>query len=106
MEAESDILYSGMAGCLPNLSFSEMSKHERMQLALRCEEARAGLCHCLSFIGDVLVVAAGRDKPEFLPVNLMQLGHGLTAISALLPTLTDLEQLIRAELRETKLLSV
>lgn len=99
MISDADILYSRMAGTIANLEFPDMSMEECLQLASDCEEARAGLCHCLHFIGDSLVTFAGHDALYLTPTNLFQLGHSLTAISSLLPMLTDLEQMVRADVR-------
>lgn len=105
MLTENDILYFPMAGCIPNLNFSEMSQEDSLQLANLCEESRAGLCHCLDFIGHVIGSYANRDTLELTATNLFKLGHSLNTISSLLPMLTDLEQLIRADLKGRDLLN-
>ena len=103
MLSDADIFYSRMAGTIANLNFSEMSKDECLQLASCCEEAGAGLCHCLGAMGDFMVTLASHDPREFTSSNIFQIGHSLAAISMLLPMLFDLQQLIQAELGKTEM---
>lgn len=84
-------LYSAMSAALAHLDFSNIDESERSQVAEYCAETRAGLCHCLNFIGDALITFADNDVCESTPESLCQLGHGLTAISLLIPTLTDMQ---------------
>ncbi|WP_349305403.1 hypothetical protein [Serratia plymuthica] len=85
-------LYSAMNAALAHLDFSNIDESERSQVAEYCAETRAGLCHCLNFIGDALITFADNDVCESTPESLCQLGHGLTAISLLIPTLTDMQR--------------
>lgn len=90
-----ECLYSAMSAALAPLDFSMMSDDERSMVEYYCAETRAGLCHCLHFIGDSLITFADNDVYESTPESLCQLGHGLTAISLLIPALTDMQ--IRAQ---------
>lgn len=92
---DTDCLYSAMRGALAGLDFSAMDDDARMLAADYCEGTRAGLCHCLNFIGDTLVTFADNQVQEFTPASLCQLGHSLISVSLLIPALTDLQQ--RAE---------
>ncbi len=100
---DADILYCRMAATITKLNFCDMSRDECLQLAADCEETRTGLCHCLSFIGESLVTLASHEEQNLVPANLFHLGHSLTAISSLLPMLIDLEQFIRADLRNMEI---
>ncbi|EPY5145863.1 hypothetical protein KGG53_05375 [Klebsiella pneumoniae] len=95
-----DIHYSDMAGALVNLSFSDMEADERLLLAHCCDESRAGLCHCLDFLGDMLVTFSQQGVNEFTPESLCQLGHTLTTFGRLIPALTDMSQFIHADRRQ------
>ena len=92
-----DIHYSDMAGALVNLSFSDMNADERLLLAHCCDESRAGLCHGLDFLGDMLVTFSQQGVNEFTPESLCQLGHTLTTFGRLIPALTDMSQFIHAD---------
>ncbi|MCX8967247.1 hypothetical protein EHW66_20420 [Erwinia psidii] len=92
-----DIHYSDMAGALVNLDFSEMEQSECLLLAHCCDESRAGLCHCLDFLGETLVTFSRLGSHEFTQESLCQLGHTLTTLSELIPALTDLSQFLHAD---------
>nr|WP_238560261.1 hypothetical protein [Serratia plymuthica] len=47
-------LYSAMSAALAYLDFSNINESERSQVAEYCAEIRAGLCHYLNFIGDIM----------------------------------------------------
>ncbi|KAA8994641.1 hypothetical protein FJU30_26120 [Affinibrenneria salicis] len=96
-----DCLYSAMRGALADLDFSAMDDDARMLAADYCEGTRAGLCHCLNFIGDTLVTFADNQVHEFTPASLCQLGHSLISVSLLIPALTDLQQRAEAPARRT-----
>lgn len=85
-----ECLYSGMHDALSQLDFSNMEAYSRSLITEYCDETRAGLCHCLHFIGDSLVTFADNNVKEFTPESLCQLGHGLNAISLLIPALADM----------------
>ena len=85
-----EILYSDLANALEKVDVSTMTQEDRLHLAHCCQEAQAGLCHCLSFIGDTLISFAQSDVHEFTPESLCQLGHGITSIGQLLPALGEL----------------
>ena len=89
---ESDSLYSAMSAALAHLDFSAMDNDELLLAACYCAETRAGLCHCLNFIGEALVTFAENETYESTPESLSQLGHGLTAIGLLIPALTDIQK--------------
>lgn len=89
---ECDSLYSAMSAALAHLDFSAMDNDELLRTACYCAETRAGLCHCLNFIGEALVTFAESGAYEPTPENLCQLGHGLTAMSLLIPVLTDIQK--------------
>lgn len=89
---ECDSLYSAMSAALAHLDFSGLNKDELSLTACYCAETRAGLCHCLNFIGEALVTFAENESSESTPESLCQLGHGLTAISLLIPVLTDIQK--------------
>lgn len=89
---ECDSLYSAMSAVLVHLDFSAMDNDELLLAVCYCAETRAGLCHCLNFIGDALVSLADNATNEPAPESLCQLGHGLTAISLLIPVLTDIQK--------------
>ena len=93
---ESDSLYSAMSNALAHLDFSAMDHDELLLAACYCAEARAGLCHCLNFIGEALVTFAENESYESTPESLSQLGHGLTAIGLLIPALTDIQKRTRS----------
>ncbi|WP_145555646.1 hypothetical protein [Yersinia canariae] len=92
-----DILDSRMVETIANLSFSDMSEDDRLQLADHCEAACAGLSDCLDYLGDSLITFANHKVLAFTPASLCQLGRSLNTISALIPTLNKLEQVIRAD---------
>lgn len=85
-----ECLYSGMRDAFSQLDFSNMDAYSRSLVAEYCDETRAGLCHCLHFIGDSLVTFADNGVKEFTPESLCQLGHGLNAISLLIPALAGM----------------
>ena len=89
---ECDSLYSAMSAALIHLDFSAMDNDELLLAACYCAETRAGLCHCLNFIGEALVTFAENESNESTPESLCQLGHGLSAISLLIPVLTDIQK--------------
>ncbi|BES86348.1 hypothetical protein PEC302107_32650 [Pectobacterium araliae] len=84
--------YSAMSAALARLDFSHMDNDELSLVTEYCAETQAGLCHCLNFIGDALITFADNDVCESTPESLCQLGHGLTAISLLIPALTDMQK--------------
>lgn len=94
--AECDSLYSAMSAALAHLDFSIMDNDELSLAAYYCAETRAGLCHCLNFIGDALITFAENEVYESTPESLCQLGHGLTAICLLIPALTDMQERAQA----------
>lgn len=67
-----------------------MTPEERLHLAHYCQEAQAGLCHCLTFIGDTMISFAQNNVHEFTPESLCQLGHGVGSIGRLVPALEEL----------------
>ncbi len=87
-----DGLYSAMSNALAHLDFSRMDADELSFATEYCAETCAGLCHCLHFMGDSLVTFADNNVNEFTPESLCQLGHGLTAISLLIPALADMQK--------------
>lgn len=91
-----DIHYSDMAGALANIDFSRMDDGECLMLSWCCDETRAGLCHCLAFLGDLLA----KGDANLMSENYRcQIAHTLTTISQLVPALTDLSQFVMADLR-------
>ncbi|ECD9611739.1 hypothetical protein FNZ18_20565 [Salmonella enterica subsp. salamae] len=94
---DADIHYSCMARALVNISFSDMEPNERLLLAHCCDESRAGICHCLDFLGDTLVTFSRQGTHEFTAESLCQLGHALTTFSQLIPALTDLSHFLHAD---------
>lgn len=90
-----DIYYSDMASSLVDINFSELESTACLVLMHCCDESRAGLCHCLHFIGDILSKQLTED---FTPENLHQIGHTLTSISQLIPALTDLSGYLKTDL--------
>lgn len=98
INAGRDIHASDMAAALVNISFSEMDEKACLRLAHCCQEAHAGLCHCLGLLGETLLAPA--DAREQNAQNKQRLGHSLYAISLLIPALCDLESFLQAELRE------
>ncbi|MFP1824526.1 hypothetical protein [Lonsdalea quercina] len=78
-----------------------MDDGQRLLTADYCEGTRAGLCHCLNFIGDTLVTFADNKVHEFTPASLCQLGHSLISVSLLIPALADLQQRAEASTRRT-----
>lgn len=97
-----DIHYSEMAGSLVNISFSEMTQDECLQLAYFCDETHAGLCHCLTFISETINALAQHGETGFNPSGQHHLGHTLATIGQLIPTVADLSLFIRAELQKTE----
>lgn len=95
-EPQADIHYSAMAGALVNISFDNMELDECLLLASCCDESRAGLCHCIAVLGEVL------NEEEMKPEKRCQLKHTLTTISQLIPALTDLSHFLHADLRSRK----
>ncbi|EPZ8126415.1 hypothetical protein ACXV6R_004341 [Yersinia enterocolitica] len=95
-------LDSSMAEMIVSLNFSDMSNDDCLQLADHCEAACAGLYHCLDYLGDSLITFADHNVLTFTPASLCQLGHSLTTISSLIPALSRLEQLIKADIRATE----
>ncbi|HKS34219.1 MAG TPA: hypothetical protein VJS14_10845 [Enterobacteriaceae bacterium] len=96
-EPLADIHYSVMAGALVNISFDNMALDECLLLANCCDRSRAGLCHCIAVLGEVL------NEEEVKPEQRCQLKHSLTTISQLIPALTDLSHFLHADLRSRKL---
>ncbi|WP_145479833.1 hypothetical protein [Yersinia similis] len=96
---DTDIFDPSMADVMAKLSFSSMNTDDRLQLADYCDEARTGLCHCLDYLGDSLITFSGHNVLEFTPTSLYQLGHSLNTINSLKAALTQLEQLIRADIQ-------
>ncbi|ATZ93410.1 hypothetical protein [Dickeya fangzhongdai] len=96
-------LYSAMNAALARLDFSNMDDDELSQVAEYCAETSAGLCHCLNFIGDALITFADNDVCESTPESLCQLGHGLNAISLLIPALNDMHRRAHAPTRPINL---
>lgn len=94
-----DILDSSMAETIANLSFSDMSEDDRLQLADHCETACAGLSDCLDYLGDALITFANHNVLAFKLASLCQLGRSLNTISTLIPTLNKLQQVIRTDVR-------
>lgn len=47
-------------------------------------------------MGDSLITFADNNVNEFTPESLCQLGHGLTAISLLIPALADMQKRAQA----------
>lgn len=92
----SDIHYSAMAGALVNLSFDDMDQDECLLLAHCCDESRAGLCHCIAVLGDLL------KEGDMTHVSLCRLQHTLITLSQLIPAMTDLSQFLHADLRNRK----
>ena len=90
-----DIHYSDMAAALSSVSFSETESTDCLVLLHCCDETRAGLCHCLNFLGEALTK---EEAEEFTPENLHQIGHTLSSISQLVPALTDLSAYLKADL--------
>ncbi|MBW5814203.1 MULTISPECIES: hypothetical protein [Yersinia] len=99
MLIDSDILDTNMAEIIAKLGFSDMNTDDCLQLADHCCEANAGLCQCLNYLGDSLVTFADHNILEFTSTSLGQLGHSLMTISSLIPALTQLEQLTRADIQ-------
>ncbi|HHH1416700.1 TPA: hypothetical protein ACPY6L_001303 [Yersinia enterocolitica] len=99
MLIDSDILDTNMTEAMVKLGFSDMNTDECLQLADHCCEANAGLCQCLNYLGDSLVTFADHNILEFTSTSLSQLGNSLITISSLIPALTQLEQLIRADIQ-------
>lgn len=95
-KSQADICYSSMAGALVNISFDNMELEECLLLAHCCDESRAGLCHCIAVLGEMLNEEKRRTE------NLSQLKHTLTAISQLIPALTDLSHFLHEDLRSRK----
>ncbi|HAV1239869.1 TPA: hypothetical protein JGU28_004676 [Salmonella enterica] len=100
MNLYSDIYHSVMAGSLVNLNFSEMERDERLQLAICCDEARAGLCHCLDFIGNILTTFAQQNTCALTRQDISHLGHTLTTASQLIPALNNLYLFLHADLEQ------
>lgn len=99
MLIDSDILDTNMAEAMAKLDFSDMNTDDCLQLADHCSEANAGLCQCLNYLGDSLLTFADHNILEFTSTSLSQLGNSLITISSLIPALTQLEQLIRADIQ-------
>jgi hypothetical protein len=74
-----------------------MELDEFLLLANCCDESRAGLCHCIAVLGDVL------NEEEMKPEKRCQLKHTLTTISQLIPALIDLSHFLHSDLRSRKL---
>lgn len=90
-----DIYFSDMSAALVDINFNDMESINCQFLIHSCDEARAGLYHCLSFLGDVLTK---EHAEELSPANLHQIGHTLSSISQLVPTLTDLSSYLKMDL--------
>ncbi|MCS2154885.1 hypothetical protein MUU49_20255 [Scandinavium goeteborgense] len=90
-----DIYYSDMAASLVDINFCNMETVNCLVLMHCCDEARAGLCHWLEFIGEDL---AKEHAKELTQKNLHQIGHTLSSISQLVPALTDLSGYLKTEL--------
>lgn len=90
-----DIYYSDMASSLVDINFSELESTSCLVLMHCCDESRAGLCHCLLFLGDML---SKEQAEDFAPENHHQIGHTLMSIGQLLPALTDLSGYLKADL--------
>jgi hypothetical protein len=85
-----------MAGALANIDFSKMDDSECLMLSWCCDETRAGLCHCLGFLGEWLA----KGETNLMSENYRcQIAHTLTTIGQLAPALTDLSQFVMADLR-------
>lgn len=91
-----DIHYSDMAASLVDVDFSKLESTACLVLMHSCDESRAGLCHCLNFLGHML---SQEKAEEFTPASLHQIGHTLTSISQLIPALTDLSAFLKADLK-------
>lgn len=92
-----DIHYSDMAASLVDVDFSELESTACLVLMHSCDESRAGLCHCLNFLGHML---SQKQAEKFPPANIHQIGHTLTSISQLIPALTDISAFLIADLRK------
>jgi hypothetical protein len=90
-----DIHYSDMASSLVDINFSELENTACLVLMHCCDESRAGLCHCLQFLSDMLRM---EQTENFTPENLHQIGHTLHSISQLVPALTDLSGYLKTDL--------
>lgn len=91
-----DIHYSDMASSLVDINFSELESTACLVLMHCCDESRAGLCHCLNFLGHML---SQEQAEEFTPATLNQIGHTLISISQLIPALTDLSAFLKTDLK-------
>ncbi|HDL7826119.1 TPA: hypothetical protein PXP39_004084 [Yersinia enterocolitica] len=103
MQTDTHIVDRRMDEIIVNLGFSDMGEEDCLQLVAHCAAACAGLCDCLDFIGDSLHTLADHNVLAFEPTSLYQLGRSLNAISALIPTLSKLEQRVRADILATEL---
>lgn len=90
-----DIYYSDMASSLVDINFSNLDSTACLVLLHCCDESRAGLCHCLHFLGEML---SKEQAEEFTPENLHHIGHTLSSISQLVPALTDLSGYLKTDL--------
>ncbi|UNK60960.1 hypothetical protein [Buttiauxella ferragutiae] len=90
--ADTDVLYSDMANAISAVNLDSLTSEEALDLASQCEESIAGLCHTLRFIGKSFVTFADSNVVEFSQETLCQVGHGIAAISSLIPVLHGLER--------------
>ncbi|SUW65601.1 Uncharacterised protein [Buttiauxella agrestis] len=90
--ADTDVLYSDMAYAISAINLESLTSEEALELASHCEDSIAGLCHTLRFIGKSFITFADHNVVEFSQETLCQAGHGIAAISSLIPVLHRLEQ--------------
>jgi hypothetical protein len=95
----SDIHYSMMAGALAGISFDDMSYEDCLTLMYCCDESRNGLCHCLSVLSNVLSNA----KTTAEVTSPQEIAHTLSAISHLVPALTDLSRYLLTDLQQRRI---
>ena len=90
--ADTDVLYSDMAYAISAINLESLTSEEALELASHCEDSIAGLCHTLRFIGKSFITFADQNAVEFSQETLCQAGHGIAAISTLIPMLHRIEQ--------------
>lgn len=90
--ADTDVLYSGMANVISAINLDSLTSEEALELACYCEANIAGLCHMLSLVGKSFITFANSNVVDFSQETLCQAGHGIVAISSLIPMLHRFEQ--------------
>jgi hypothetical protein len=102
MLPDTNTLSSELKDIFCRLDISHLNSQETLQLAEKCENSIAGLCHGLHFLGKTFITFAENDELEFSPESLCQLGHGLRATATVLPALYELQLTAERQLAATE----